>query len=367
MIFAGIKNEKEAADLWAFLEPVRQGRQDQVAPLYEETGAATGPAGHDTGLESGVDDRKLHGLRGVIFAPKVRRYPQRRFPARPGPAQASHRLGLGKFAAELGPRQIEPLRQSGNRRHVGRNAPRSVGALLAADDQAVHHDAAFVDPGEQREGLLGLANVARADQAIGDQRAGSRRAVPAGPGNPPPWRRHRARRGSQDAARASGTAPSAPPARARAGGGACPRCPRRNGPCRISAFPSETPTRCCGSQARGARRAPGNARQAPRRRTYFASLRKYCANAACAISQRCWVANSDAIRGLASWIISSDCAWPRTHAPAPDEPGCRLRSSPWVSGHFVQRLLDGGQSYGVIGPKVQPQANSRGERTANGY
>ena len=42
MIFAGIKNEKEASDLWAFLCAIRQGRQDQVAPLYEETGAAMG-------------------------------------------------------------------------------------------------------------------------------------------------------------------------------------------------------------------------------------------------------------------------------------------------------------------------------------
>jgi hypothetical protein len=31
------------------------------------------------------------------------------------------------------------------------------------------------------------------------------------------------------------------------------------------------------------------------------------------ISQRCWVANSDAIRGLTSWIDGGDCAWARTH------------------------------------------------------
>ncbi len=30
MVFAGIKNEKEAGDLWAYLVAVRQGRQDEV-------------------------------------------------------------------------------------------------------------------------------------------------------------------------------------------------------------------------------------------------------------------------------------------------------------------------------------------------
>ena len=42
MVFAGIKNEKEANDLWAFISAVRQGRQDQVAPIAFSSEVDTG-------------------------------------------------------------------------------------------------------------------------------------------------------------------------------------------------------------------------------------------------------------------------------------------------------------------------------------
>jgi hypothetical protein len=51
-----------------------------------------------------------------------------------------------------------------------------------------------------------------------------------------------------------------------------------------------------------------------------ATLRKYCAHAAWAISQRCRVPNTDASRGLASWICNSDwasCRAERSSAACP--------------------------------------------------
>src|SRR4051812_46147621 len=105
---------------------------------------------HNAGLESSIDDRELNGLRGVILVPKACRHPQRRFSPRPGPAKAAHRLGDGKFAAELAPRQIEPLRKAGDRCDVGGNAGEAFSSLQATNDQAIHDDATIVNPGEQR-------------------------------------------------------------------------------------------------------------------------------------------------------------------------------------------------------------------------
>src|SRR6185312_10406630 len=123
---------------------------------------------HRASLESGVDDRKLNGLRGKILPPEILRDPKRGFPARPGPPQTPHRLGLGKFAPELRPRQRETLRQCGNRGYVGRNAV--VGRrLLATDDEAIHHDPSFVNPGKKGESPFRLANLIRADQTIRDE------------------------------------------------------------------------------------------------------------------------------------------------------------------------------------------------------
>lgn len=65
-----------------------------------------------TGIERRVDDRKLDGLGGEILTPKLLRDPQRRFAPRGRPTQASRRLGLGEFAAELGPRKLQMPRQA---------------------------------------------------------------------------------------------------------------------------------------------------------------------------------------------------------------------------------------------------------------
>ena len=44
MVFAGIKNEKEANDLWAYVSPIRQGRQDQVISSPSPGGSETSEA-----------------------------------------------------------------------------------------------------------------------------------------------------------------------------------------------------------------------------------------------------------------------------------------------------------------------------------
>ena len=52
-----------------------------ATPISKVLVRSRGPGGvlavRDAGFERGIDDRKLHRLRGMILAPKVSRHPQR--------------------------------------------------------------------------------------------------------------------------------------------------------------------------------------------------------------------------------------------------------------------------------------------------